>query len=375
MLYTAKYIGKTLDDLIDPVQLPSALRGEALLKSIQDIQLPPLRPKVSFWQQLKTYNYRPALAYAAAFAVIVGAFYGFGFNVITNDLVGGNVRVAPSTAAAPEQAQPQPQAELFSQEIPQEAQSASSVYQQEPKAEMAPQSVPVQEEAASSGRSASTAQDRRSGGIGGPGKSQLLKTQGEYDLYYRNNDRTDPDKENTFVTVELIHSVTQQAVCQLSIPGMDKIRDLFLSQNQLAVVGSHADRETSVRVYDLTDMTAPQESYSDSFPGQYATSGMGQNVLYLAACGDAGVAFSKEGELIVLPGADQKNYTVLMALQTGIASPKVTRKVVAGGTSPVYLSSTCAYVTYQKQVAEITLEGLDMQLGELLDKLPETIDA
>ncbi len=79
-----KHLRKRLSELDAQIVLPDSLKGEALLARLDGVeqQAPPM--SAALMRPRRWLNARSGFAYAAAFLLIVGLFYGLGFDQQSN---------------------------------------------------------------------------------------------------------------------------------------------------------------------------------------------------------------------------------------------------------------------------------------------------
>lgn len=356
--YEYKLVRKALAGLDARVQTPESLSGAALLHKLDG--LPASEKKArggAVFFDPRWFRWQPVFTYAAAFVLIVALFYGLGLN--RADVVEGNMLIAPSSAepsVAPFAAAAQDSASP--EEADEDAPRASS--QSSDPAFAASGDGPETD-----GTPSSDIPETR--GVGGAGHAVLLLSQDGYTYSYRQNDKTDPDKKDFPVTLEIIQEAGAQAVAQVDIADMREIMDCFVSQNRLVLVGRY-DNSIVARSYDIETPTAPAELTLLTQPGEYLGARLYGDTVHILSLAPGEDAASYEAQ--PLPGSLSEDVCIVSGLS--LPDGSAVQKAFSGATADVKLLSLNVYIYYdgkgeddqlpELHCAQIRIDGLNIDL-------------
>jgi len=305
--YEVKYLRKVLGEVDEKIAVPDSVRGDALRCKLDNIypDVPAAPNKKSGTRfGLHWFSLQSGISYAAAFALIVGLFYGLGFNQQPEmNLVERNMALSdPNAPPRGEDTSEEQPLILFNQDedvIDPAASGDTSVSSPAP---------PVQPDGVAGGDPYANP-----GGMGGGGVSTPLGTQGGYTYTWRSNDSTDPDKGKFPITIDIVQDGSAAIAAQIDIPDMLGITDCYLTNSSLSVVGAGTEGVVT-RSYLIATPWAPEELGSTVQPGGYISSRIHQDVIHTVTyCEEPGLITCETEEL---PYSVSQNACIVAALDT-----------------------------------------------------------
>jgi len=375
-----KYLRKVLGDVDQNIPVPDSVRGAALRRRLDSITpaapaAPNKKGGVSFG--LHWFNLHSGLTYAAAFALIIGLFYGLGFHQPPEIIV----REIPVTQ----------EEELFDEfaffGIDESGPgSAAPAVPEAATAEFAVPDTAPQDNIATGGGGSSeppAGPSPRSSepAMGGGGPAAPLGGQDGYSYTWRRNDPSDPDKGAYPITVDIVLDAGAAVVCQIDIEDMNAVEEAYFAGDTMTLVGP-GDGRVVLRSYDISDPPAPLEQAVLSQPGVYLGSRLYQELVHVASyTEDVGQA---DCEVELLPGAVYESACVISALDT--ASGENSQKAFQGAAADVSLFNMRGFISYRgvpmdtdipvdadadaeqsyvQHVAQIVLDGLDITISSV----------
>ena len=234
--YEMKYLRKVLGQVDKRIQVPESISGERLRALIDDVESATPRDIAA---RRKRLTLRSAIAYAAAFALIVGLFYGT--QMYRPEMITGGMQIASRTsdagnAAVVEQA---PEAHVFDTNDLAEAPAPAA-------AEAVSAEVAAQED---TGAAVVDAGGEEVLGVGGLMSTLLLEQDG-YAYYVRTNDATDPDKAGYPVTIDIVNMETNLIEAQIDIDNMQTVESISASDGKITLTGLYGDGLPCGNVYE-----------------------------------------------------------------------------------------------------------------------------
>lgn len=330
-----KYLRKVLGEVDSQIPVPDSLRGVALrgkLDNVYPIAPAPPDKKSGVQFNLRWLNWHSGLAYAAAFALIVGLFYGLGFHQ-QPQIVDGNIEIQSQT---PAEAPVSPDSADSDMALPEsDAQEAPLA----PAVGTAPDTDTRQDAAGGTGTpQAPVVQE----GLGGGGQTVSLGQYNGYTYAWRANDATDPDKTGFPVTMEILSG--EQVVASVDIPDMYDVRQSFFVEEHIVLVGGNGAEIVS-RSYNIAAPEAVAEGAMVKQPGTYVNSreyqGFVHVVTYLANA-DGLADYSIESE--ALPGATDPGACIITSIDA--VRDLVVQKAFTGSQEDISLHNLSAIITY-----------------------------
>lgn len=370
------------------IVLPDSLRGERLRPSIEAVYLPGGVRKI---QQEDVLPYRAvwksALGYAAAFALIVGAFYGLGINrTADKGLVDGAIDIPDNSllivsdedvGGAPDEAR------NVSGESRQFSEADSSMIDT---AGLDQSQLQDTEKGSDPGVQDSAAEDIEPymDYVGGSGKATRIKSIEGYTFYSRQSVAGDPDKDAP-ISLEMVDAVSGQLISILELPEVGRVLDLYMEQGILTILGNLTgeSKGISVLVFDITDSQTPQETFRFIQPGEYMASHYFEGIMTEATLchgGEEPGIRVAEGEAWRWNPADESYELVnhvsesyMLVTAVNVQSGSHSSVIFLGGDDGITLYDTDGYLTYSSALpekpeqitigmAKILLEGLAITL-------------
>ncbi len=369
--FERKQLRKALESVDSRVTLPASLRGDALLAKLDGVRqdAPPMAKALVMprrWLSL-----RSGFAYAAAFVLIVGLFYGLDFDK-RSILEQGTISIASDMPAGDSAVLQAPQPRIAGQPpaeggaaaaapvIPDAGQPATTL--------LAPIN-PGEGGGAGDGDADFTAPDAMlgQGGI----LSVQLGAYGDYNLSLRPVDEGDPDRSDGALHVlEIIDAANSRIVSTLDIPAVRLFMQSFVAGERLALVG-HGEAGVAICDVSLADPVSPVLVGLTEQPGE---------LLAARAFGDVLHVVSGGGELpeditqIELPDIAAPGVSVVTALD--LASGENNQVAFLSAFERVRLFDLHAYLSYAGVapeeveepvifVAKVDFAGLDIALGNI----------
>ena len=336
-----KYLRKVLVPVDEKITVPDSVRGGALRHRLDQVQIAVPEKKAGKVFGLRWLSWQSGVTYAAAFALIVGLFYGLGFNQ-QPDMIDGTIKIDQEQAdetVTMEAAE----AELFAVDLP-EAPSADDVELYTGEAGPQPESTGDQP--------APQIDLKTIPGVGGGGKSAQLGSQNGYTYTWRNNDATDPDKGAYPVTVDIILDDGEQTVAQIDIADMQSVVECYLTDTSLSLIGI-GEEGVITRSYSILEPEVPQELAVLAQPGSYVQSSIYRDVLHVVTFSEDVQPLDCETE--ALPYAVSDSACVISAVDTtdGAAS----QKAFLGAAEDISLFDRSAYIVYDGEAEEPPTEA------------------
>ncbi len=235
-----KYLRKVLGQVDNRIQLPASLEASALRGLLDEIEPTNVREVAA--RRPRWLSLQSGIAYAAAFALIVGLFYAT--KLYRPEIIDGGLRithqvqskVVPSTAEAPNVAANLDEAQANS--------VVDSAATQAPQVVAAEATVtPPAEADASTAKSASAP----ALGVGGGGVSHVLFEQDGLQYRWRTNDANDPDR-STPVSLEVINLASEDIMTQIDLPSVVDVKSCLLSTDKLILIGTSDTSPTEFTV-------------------------------------------------------------------------------------------------------------------------------
>lgn len=356
--YEMKYLRKVLGEVDETIPVPESVRGSALRQKLDHIQptAPPAPDKksgVTFG--LHWFSLQSGLTYVAAFALIVGLFYGLGFHEPRPGIEAGD----PARPEITQQVEdvPDPVSQLPNGDDPAVSQ---------PPAETDPQK-PVEPSGGEPAES-STPASSESSAWGGGGKASTLGSNAGYAYTWRANDAADPDKSGFPVTIDIVKEGSQ-LVSQIDIPDIQVIMEAMFTETTLSVVGTY-EGGVITRCYDISTPEEPVELAVQSQPGGYVNTRVYQDVVHTVTYVPEAAEY--ECETVQLPHTDAKSACVVSAVN--VATGETAQKAFLGADSDISLQNLNVYLFYtgsgdeqagQEHVGQIRLDGMQIYLGTI----------
>lgn len=331
--YEIKYLRKVLGKVDERIRVPDNVRGAALRASLDNVYpAVPARPnkKSGATFGLNRFGWQSGLSYAAAFALIVGLFYGLGFNQQP-----GLQRAVPHGDITLMQPEP---------DITDPSESVDTPFEPEPAAPFSSgENSDNAHGAASAGESSKPSDPPHSapqpGGVGGGGKATTLGDQAGFTYAWRANDATDPDKGGFPITVDIVGG--DQIAAQINIADMQEILAYYFTDTTISVVGT-GERGVVSHCYRITDPKNPSELAALSQPGAYVSSRLFSDTVHV-------VSYLEDTEDLeipseVLPHAVHERACVIGAVDT--AEGESSGKAFIGADNDIRLYDLGAYISY-----------------------------
>ena len=222
-----KYLRKVLGQVDKRIQVPETINGDRLRALIDDVESATHRDIAS---RRKHLTLRSAIAYAAAFMLIVGLFYGLQMN--RPEMISGGMQITHQASGVEHAAaEPMPQARSSYDAGAETAASAAPAAGGEAFAEsLPPQAEPESADAASEAYGADIL------GVGGL-ESTLLLEQDGLAYYARQNDKNDPDKIGYPITIDIVSMETNLIEAQINIDNMQTVESISVLNGQIIITG------------------------------------------------------------------------------------------------------------------------------------------
>jgi len=273
-----KYLRKALGGLDASIQTPERLSPSALLSKLDGIeQEVPTEKKVRELVLPRRPGLRSWITYAAAFALIVGLFYGLGHNQQ------GNIAIGELSLAE--------QADLG--ELSEGGGSRTAGADNPPanpipasgEGVIAIEAPPADGETPFAGGETDVfvGFEGALDAVGGTGMGQVLGGFGEFILSYRPNDNADPDHHSDAPNVLfLLSSDGSEILSQIDLPLMREVAAFHGHGDILALVG-RGEESTYIYTVDYTDVENPVALLLLSQPGSLADEIYFDGFLYVAS--------------------------------------------------------------------------------------------
>lgn len=361
--YELKYLRKVLGEVDEKIAVPDSVRGDALRCKLNNVYpTVPAAPnkKSGIRFGLHWFSLQSGISYAAAFALIVGLFYGLGFNRQPEmSLVERNMALSEPEAPSQEGDAPAEQATPFL--APNETVIDPAVSGD---ASVAPPAPPSQPDSTTHGGS-----HAEPGGVGGGGASFPLGTQGGYTYTWRSNDATDPDKGGFPITIDIVQDGSAAIAAQIDIPDMQGITECYLTNSTLSVIGNGAEGIVT-RSYLISTPGSPEELGVVAQPGSYISSRIYQDVIHT-------VTFCEEAELItceseVLPYSITQNACIITALDT--ATGGTSQKAFIGADNDIDQYNLSIFISYMGEAEAAEPEAGAAEIPEGTEASQEEAD-
>lgn len=357
-----KYLRKRLSEVDAHIVLPDSLKGEALLARLDGVeqQAPPM--SVTLMRPRRWFNARSGFAYAAAFLLIVGLFYGLGFDKQSN-LIDGTITLdreqgrSIESRLEVEETSPASVPEAAARAaLPAAEQSGEPEANNSKAADMAPF-------AALSGPSASTskeAEDRNvPDAMGGVLSTQLCTFGEDYVLACRPVDENDPHIDAANV-LEVLNHRENRLVALVPLPAMDRVLKAFAGDHLVAVVGED-DHSVYTLTLDLSDLEEPKTLELLEQPGALAAARVFERVAHLVSY----TSEPLEGEFhaVELPHSSETGAAVFTALSLEDGSRNQVTFLGAG--KEIKLYNISAYVYFDGVSLENEVETSDLFVAQI----------
>lgn len=345
-----KYLRKVLADVDSNIVLPDSLKAEAMRRKLDAIPEP---KKISFlnaeFLRSRVFSLQSVVSYAVAFVIIFAAAWFMRLG--SPDIVDGNIDTVDAGSAENAVMDAEPFA-MRVQEAEDNAADAAGVQEQE-QADI-PGILPPPE---------SLFQD--SMGVGGGGAAKQLAADDRYTYLYRENDLTDPDGAG--YTLEIVDEQNQELAARIGLEGFVEIRDCFVSEDMLTLVGLCEGGVVS-RSWSLAGLeteSGPVQTAELIQPGSYVAARAFEGVLHTVTLSDQ----APEGvEPDVLEGSASEAVCILTALD--IVTGQAEWAAWQGADNEINLYNRNLYISWvvpqgeedeELHMAQIILTGLDME--------------
>jgi len=373
-----KYLRKRLSEVDRCIVLPDSLKGSALLPRLEGVEqkAPPMR--VALMSPRHLFNVRSGFAYAAAFLLLVGLFYGLGFDK-QNNLIDGTITLdrqqeqatvsqsAPEGVDQPLAVAPDDSVKAFLAGNEESSSDQFAIASNEgDKASLAamPESPP------STALKGEKAEKNFSDAVGGVLSTQLCTFGEDYVLACRPVDQNDPDMDVSNV-LEVLHSRENRLVALIPLPAMENVLYAFAGENLVAVVGEDQDFAYALTV-DLSNVEEPQPLELLAQPGTVKTARAFEKVVHVVSY--APEILGEELNAVELPYSRETGTAVFTALSLEDGSSNQVAFLGAGEGIKLYNHSAYLYFngytvgennaeTEDVFVAKIQLEDLNIELG------------
>lgn len=355
-----KYLRKVLGNVDSCIRAPDSLRGDVLLQKLEGVtQEPSPEEKVRMIMPKRLFTLRSGLTYAAAFLLIVGLFYGMGFDK-QNDMLTGEISLAPYASLpdtplldggggtemariAPESEEINPQANL-QDSAPQENPMTFGMTVEEPAEN------PV-----------------TGGGVGGSGPSTRLGSYQDYILAFRPNDSTDPDhiSEAPYL-LELMKD--DAMVAQVDIPFITEISGYYGDADILTLVGA-VPEGTGSFVLNMADVETPAVLAYLTQPGTLREARVANGILHVLSYSPTSVGEPGDNWIALSGSADEGACTITAVDMTGGVYNQVT---FTGVGEEIKLFNISAYLYFdgipaegeapERNIAQVNLKDTEIEL-------------
>lgn len=361
-----KYLRKVLGEVDDRIALPEGLRGDALLGLLEGVeqQAPPM--SATLVKPRKWLNMRSGLAYAAAFVLIVGLFFGLGINRQDN-LVDGSITLEPRTSPA---ALPQLDQTQISDTLPESDTAAADSgpatgggAAQEETFQARMETFQMQENPDAGGDGIRASAPEALGGI----VSTQLGAFGDYRLVSRPADENDPDLSSDNV-LELLDPEENRLVALIQLPAMTRVHSAFSGEELVTVVGSD-DEAVYALILDLSNPEEPRTVTLLEQPGSLSGARLYEDVVQVVSYSGAPAGDSLE--VVELPDSAESGAAIFTAVS--LADGDHRQVAFQGAGDEIKLYNINAYVYYDSAaqgaddsdyfIAQINLPGLEIELA------------
>ncbi|MCL2035687.1 MAG: hypothetical protein FWG94_13310 [Oscillospiraceae bacterium] len=224
-----KYLRKVLIQVDKRIQVPEAISGDRLRALIDDVESATPRDIAS---RRKRLTLRSAIAYAAAFMLIIGMFYGLRMN--RPEMISGGMQIMQQASVAEHEAEQMPDTRAsFDAGAETGAPSASAAGE----AFAEPSAAQAEMEG---GEAVSDSYGADNLGVGGLLSTLLLEQDG-YAYYARQNDENDPDKLGYPVTIDIVNTETNLIEAQIDVDNMLTVESISVLDGQITVTGLYGN--------------------------------------------------------------------------------------------------------------------------------------
>jgi len=373
-----KYLRKRLSEVDRCIVLPDSLKGSALLPRLEGVEqkAPPMR--VTLMSPRHLFNVRSGFAYAAAFLLLVGLFYGLGFDK-QNNLIDGTITLdrqqEQATASQPVSedidqplaAVPEASVKAFlatDEESSSDQLAIASNEENQAFLAAMPESQP------STVLKGEMAENGDSEAVGGVLSTQLCTFGEDYVLACRPVDQNDPDMGVSNV-LEVLHNQENRLIALIPLPAMENVLYGFAGENLVAVVGEGQDYAYTLTV-DLSNVEEPQTLELLAQPGAVKTARAFEHVVHVVSY--APEMLKEELNAVELPYSRETGTAIFTALSLEDGSSNQVAFLGAGEGIKLYNHS--AYLSFNGYtagennaetedvfVAKIQLDDLNIELG------------
>jgi hypothetical protein len=373
-----KYLRKRLSEVDKRIVLPDSLQGSALLARLDGVEqkAPPMR--VALISPRRLLNARSGFAYAAAFLLMVGLFYGLGIDK-QNNLVDGMIaldreqgRSSAMQQDGQEMLQPSPSApEDSARSYALKSEESDQPEAAPPKgAEMAPFAA-IPDSSSSIALHREMEQESASdAAIGGVLSTQLCTFGEDYVLACRPVDQNDPDMGVSNV-LEVLHHQENRLVALVPLPAMERVISAFTKDDLVAVVGEDQGFVYTLTV-DLSHLEEPKPLELLEQPGVWKGARAFEDVVHVVSF--APQLLEGERNAVELPHSRETGTVIFTALSLKDGSYNQAAFLGAGEEMNLYNHSAYIYFngytveenneeTEDLFVAKIKLADLDIELG------------
>lgn len=362
-----KYLRKVLGQVDEQIVLPDSLRGDALLARLDGVEQKPPPMRVALVRPHRWLNARSGLAYAAAFLLMVGLFYGLGFDKQSN-LVDGTITLDREQGSG---LLPQTDTQPLSRESVSAAPEASAGDSTPSEEDIAGQPEASSASAAQAASFAAASDPSASGepaepsplpmeGVGGIRSTQLCTFGEHMALAYRPADANDPELGASHL-LEIQDLDGNRLIALMALPAMDRVLYAFAGENLAAVVGED-DHSAYLLILDLFHLEEPRILNLLERPGHLsAVRAFEQNlrmVTYLPR------PFEEEGvDTLALPNSNEAGTMLFTALSLEDGSYR--QLALHGAGEEINLYNRSAYVYYSGTLIEGEQEKSDLFVAQI----------
>lgn len=189
--------------------------------------------------------------------------------------------------------------------------------------------------------------------VEGIDEADVVKTDGKY-IYFI-------DSANEAVSIFSVDGENVEEISKIKTGKVENgyLREIYLNNNRLIIIRDSYNNKTITFVYDVTDKENPKKEYTHSQSGNYVSSRMVNNYLYLitnySADDEAPIpkVNSKRigyDSIYAFENATTSEYIVASAIDiSALESDEIKTKAVLGGGSDIYCSKDNIYVVCNKQ--------------------------
>lgn len=319
-----KTVRKAMQPTDARIRTPASVRGGALLQKLEGVS-PSQKPQGFGLLASRATVARMGVALAAAFVLVIGLVYG----IHSNGQFSGPIafeEVSQHSDSDKTQVAEEAQEALNSSGAVTGGGAQASTDDAGSGTTESPQSTPPM-------------------GMGGGGRSTVLGDIGSVTFVYRKNDRTDPDKEDFPITVEIVDNQEGEVISRVDIPDIRSVDAFYADQDSMVLVGP-GDKGVVTRCYDIQEVGEPAEELVIEQEGElYACGDTGGATVYTLTQLDESTSVSAES--IELPGGGHGSGILVTAVDITDAGPVFDQKLLEGSILSMTIEGETAAVTYE----------------------------